>query len=90
MKAWTRRTPIRKNAHEPAFLNSWFNQVLRQVREPDTLKCCVPYHSQGVEHDPSLDTDLKFTSALPEFPNVEAPVGGQTKIDAIVLGQVLR
>ena len=36
------------------------------------------------EDGPPLDTNFKFTVALPEFPNVEAPVGGQTKIDASV------
>src|SRR4051812_34090058 len=72
----TRRTPIRENTHEPTFFNESFHPVFRQIRKPKALKCRILHQCQRVEDGPTLDANFKLATALPEFPGVEASMGG--------------
>ena len=78
----TRRTPIRENAYEPTLFHKSFHPIFRKIRKPKALKCRILHQGQRVEDGPTLDADFKLATALPEFPGVEASMGGQTQIDA--------
>ena len=56
--AWTKRTPIRENAHEAALSDIRFHQVFREVRKSKAFQRAVPHHGHGVEHEPALGHGL--------------------------------
>src|SRR6185437_11542977 len=86
-----RWTPVGENADKPTARSVRLNMSLREVGKAKALERSVEEKACAVEHELPVDAHIELSSVLLELPRVEAAaVGGQAKIETIVLRQILR
>ena len=89
MVAGKRQTPILEDAHQPPVGKMRLDQVLRHIGQPKTSQHRVQPQGYIVEDQLSFDPNPELAAVLLELPRINAAIGRQTQIDAIVIRKIL-
>ena len=84
------RAPIGQHPGQPALGYIWLHVTFRQISKTEAIECGAQERPRPVEDQLTIHPDVENAAILFELPGVEAAMGWQSKVQAIMIREVLR